>query len=99
VRKRPGYDHATTESTAPLPPRPPRSLVVHFGVDSAVAFLALVLLGLIFGAGLIEIAIVGVVIGAIAAPFTRRAEARALAARGTGGQGTGGQGAGGQGAA
>ena len=32
-----------------LPDRPPRSLLVHFGVDSAVAFLALVILGLIFG--------------------------------------------------
>ena len=44
----------TTDPSPPttpgaLPPRPPRPLIVHFGVDSAVAFLALVVLGLIFG--------------------------------------------------
>jgi hypothetical protein len=64
-----------------LPPRPPRSLAVHFGVDAAVAFLAILVLGLIFGASLVAIAIVALVVGAIAAPFTRRAEERALAAR------------------
>jgi hypothetical protein len=55
---------------------------VHFGVDAAVAFLAILVLGLIFGAPLVAIAIVALVAGAIAAPFTRRAEERALAARG-----------------
>jgi membrane associated rhomboid family serine protease len=64
-----------------LPPRPPRSLAVRFGVDAAVAFLAILVLGLIFGASLVAIAIVALVVGAIAAPFTRRAEERALAAR------------------
>ena len=71
----------TSEPTPPLPPRPPRSPAVHFGIDTAVAFLALLVLGLILGAGLVGIAIVAVVVGAIAAPFTRRAEARALARR------------------
>ncbi len=72
----------TTDPTAPvLPPRPPRSLLVHFGVDSAVAFLALIMLGLIFGVPWGIVAIVALVIGAVAARFTQRAEARALAAR------------------
>jgi hypothetical protein len=70
----------TTEPT-PLPDRPPRALIVHFGVDSAVAFCALIFLGLIFGIGWVTVAVVSLVIGAIAAPYTRRAEARALAAR------------------
>jgi hypothetical protein len=54
---------------------------VHFGVDTAVAFLAILVLGLIFGVPLVAIVIVAIVAGAIAAPFTRRAEERALAAR------------------
>jgi len=64
-----------------LPDRPPRSLLVHFGVDSAVAFLALIMLGLIFGVPWGIVAAVALVIGAVAARFTRQAEARALAAR------------------
>lgn len=72
----------TSEPLPPrLPPRPPRSLAVHFGVDTVVAFLAILVLGLIFGVPLVAIAIVAIVAGAIAAPFTRRAEERALAAR------------------
>jgi hypothetical protein len=54
---------------------------VHFGIDAAVAFLGILVLGLIFGVPLVAIAIIAVVAGAIAAPFTRRAEERALAAR------------------
>jgi hypothetical protein len=54
---------------------------VHFGVDSAVAFLALVIVGLIVGIPWGVTAIVALVIGAIACPYTRRAEVRALAAR------------------
>jgi hypothetical protein len=78
----------TTEPTPPptpgaLPARPPRSLLVHFGVDSAVAFLALIMLGLIFGVPWGIVAIVALVVGAVAAPYTRRAEVRALAARST----------------
>jgi hypothetical protein len=70
-----------TDQPPALPDRPPRSLLVHFGVDSAVAFCALIFLGLIFGIGWVTVAVVSLVIGAIAAPYTRRAEARALAAR------------------
>jgi type III secretory pathway component EscV len=54
---------------------------VHFGVDSAVAFLALIMLGLIFGVPWGIVAVVALVVGAIAARFTRQAETRALAAR------------------
>lgn len=54
---------------------------MHFGVDSAVAFLALIMLGLIFGIPWAIVAIVALVIGVVAAPYTRRAEVRALAAR------------------
>ena len=64
-----------------LPARPPRPLIVHFGVDSAVAFLALVFLGLIFGVPWGITAVVSLVIGAIACRYTRRAEINALAAR------------------
>jgi hypothetical protein len=70
-----------TDQPPALPDRPPRSLLVHFGVDSAVAFLALIVLGLIFGVGWGVVAVVALVIGAVAARFTRQAEARALAAR------------------
>lgn len=68
-------------SPSPLPSRPPRPLFVHWAVDSAVAFLALLVLGLILGASIIVIAVISVVVGAVAAPSTRRAEMRALAAR------------------
>ena len=54
---------------------------MHFGVDSAVAFLALVVLGLIFGVAWGVTAAVALVIGAVACPYTHRAEARALAER------------------
>jgi hypothetical protein len=54
---------------------------VHFGVDTAVAFLALIVVGIIVGVALVAIIVAAVVVGAIAAPYTRRAEARALAAR------------------
>jgi hypothetical protein len=70
-----------TDQPPALPDRPPRSLLVHFGVDSAVAFLALVMLGLLLGIPWGIVAVVALVIGAVAARFTRQAEARALAAR------------------
>ena len=75
----------TTDPTTPpsgnLPPRAPRSLLVHFGVDSAVAFLALIMLGLILGIPWGIVAVIALVIGGIACRYTRRAEMRALAAR------------------
>ena len=61
--------------------RPPRPVLVHLAVDSAVAFLALVVLGLIIGAPLLGIAGLAVVVGALATPSTRRAETRGLVAR------------------
>jgi hypothetical protein len=64
-----------------LPDRPPRSRLVHFGVDSAVAFCALFMLGLFFGVPWGIVAVVSLVIGAFATRFTREAEIRALAAR------------------
>jgi len=66
---------------ARLPPRPPRSLVVHWLVDSAVAFVATVFLAWLVAFPLIPLAVISLVIGAVAAPYTRRAEMRALAAR------------------
>jgi hypothetical protein len=64
-----------------LPPRPPRPIFVHWAIDSAVAILAILFLGLITGFSLVTILVTGAILGAIAAPFTRRAEMRALAAR------------------
>jgi hypothetical protein len=65
----------------PLPPRPPRPLLVHWAVDTAVAFLVVVLVALFAGLSIWIVVIAAVVIGWIVAPFTRRAEARGLAAR------------------
>ena len=56
----------TDRAAAALPDRPPRSLLVHFGVDSAVAFLALFVLGFFFGVPWGITAVVALVIGAIA---------------------------------
>ena len=61
---------------------------MHWAVDSAATFLALLVLLLIFGVSVIVIAVIAVVIGAIAAPSTRRAEIRGLAAREQDGQAT-----------
>lgn len=78
----PGKPAPGEPAPAALPARPPRSIAVHFGVDAAVAFLVVILVALMFGFGVVETAVVALVIGAVAAPFTRRAEARALTARG-----------------
>jgi hypothetical protein len=64
-----------------LPPRAPRPAFVHVGVDTAVAFCALLGFGLFLGIGWLAVAVVAVVVGIAAAPFTRRAEERQLAAR------------------
>jgi len=66
---------------APLPRRDPRPFPLHWLVDSAVAFLGIVLVALMFEIGLGAIVIAALVIGLIAAPVTRNLEAKALAAR------------------
>jgi hypothetical protein len=66
---------------APLPRRDPRPFPVHWLVDSAIAFLAVVLVALMFEMGLGAIVIMALLLGLVAAPFTRNLEAKALAAR------------------
>ena len=58
---------------------------MHWLVDSAVAFLLVAIVALFLGAGLWVIVIASMVLGAAAAPSTRRAEQRALARRSSGG--------------
>jgi hypothetical protein len=65
----------------PLPRRDPRPLWVHAAVDVVVAFLALVIVLLILDVSIVVVVIASVVVGVTAAPFTQRAEERALAAR------------------
>ena len=74
-------DPTTPPPSGSLPRREPRSLFVHFGVDSAVAFLALIMLGLLLGVPWGVVAVIALVIGSIACRDTRRAEIRALASR------------------
>ena len=69
-----------------LPPREPRPFVIHFLVDSAVCFLGILILGLIWGIGWVVLLVVALVVGAAVAPFTRRAEERQLAARAAAGE-------------
>ena len=64
-----------------LPHREPRSLLVHFAVDAAVIFLATVLVLFFLDVSVWIVAIFAVILGAVAAPFTRRAEERGLARR------------------
>lgn len=64
-----------------LPRRPARPLVVHWLVDSAVIFVAAVIVALFVGLNVWVLAIVSVILGAVCAPLTRRAEERALAER------------------
>jgi hypothetical protein len=66
---------------APLSRREPRPFPLHWLVDSAVAFLAIVLVALMWEIGLGAIVIAALVMGLVAAPFTRNLEAKALAAR------------------
>jgi hypothetical protein len=65
----------------PLPPRPPRPLLVHWAVDAAVTFLGVVLVALFAGISIWIVVVVALVVGWLVAPFTRRAEMRGLAAR------------------
>ena len=71
----------TPPPVVPLVKREPRSLLVHVCVDTAIAFLALVVLLLVLGVTLWIIAIAAVILGIAAAPWSRSAEARALARR------------------
>jgi len=64
-----------------MPARPPRPVAVHWLVDSAVAFCVIAIVALFFGMSIWAIVIAALVLGALATPFTRRAEERALAAR------------------
>ncbi len=66
---------------APLPRRPPRPLVVHWLVDSAVVFLMTVLVALFLGASIWAVVVFALVVGIPLAPLTRGAEERALARR------------------
>jgi hypothetical protein len=77
----PGKADPAQPERAPLPRRDPRPLWVHAAVDVVVAFLALVIVLLILNVSIVFIVIVAVVAGVAAAPFTQRAEGRALAAR------------------
>ena len=64
-----------------LPGREPHPLVVHVAIDTAIAFLVLVIVLLILGVSIWVILGASVILGACAAPFTRQAEVRALAER------------------
>jgi len=76
---------ATPDGEGPRPlrttPRPP---LVHWLVDSAVVFLALILVGLFLGAPWWGVAIASLAVGVVAARYTWRADVRAMAARGEG---------------
>jgi hypothetical protein len=65
----------------PLPPRPPRSPFVHWAIDSAVAFLVIVLPALFLGVSIWIVLVIAVIVGWLLVPFSRRAEIRGLAAR------------------
>lgn len=69
------------EPPAPLPRRPPRPLVVHWLIDSAIAFLAVIIVALFFGVPIWVVVVAALVIGIPLAPITRGAEERALAQR------------------
>jgi hypothetical protein len=70
------------DTGAPPPLRTtPRPVVVHWLIDSAVVFLALILVGLFLGAPWWGVGIASVAAGVLAARYTRRADVRAMAAR------------------
>jgi hypothetical protein len=64
-----------------MEPRGPHPLSTHVVVDGAVAFCALLVLGLILGWSLPVILGAAVVAGICAAPYTRRTEIRQPAER------------------
>ena len=66
---------------APLPPRPPRPPLGHWAVDSAVAFLVIVLPALFLGVSIWIVLALAAVLGWVLTPWSRRAELRGLAER------------------
>jgi hypothetical protein len=72
---------ADGDAPRPLPPRAPRSLLVHWAVDAAVVFLLTVVVAVFLGAELLTIAIAAAIAGVFLAPWTRSLEARGLARR------------------
>ena len=71
----------TEPGPARLPARLPRPLLVHWLIDAAVVFVGGAFLAWLVGFPFLPLAVIALVVGAIAAPYTRRAETRALAAR------------------
>ncbi len=71
---------------SPLPPRDPHPFATHVAIDTAVAFLGTLVLGLILGVPLLVIVGVAVVAGVCLAPYTRRTEERQLAERARSGE-------------
>ena len=65
----------------PLPPRGPHPLAMHVAVDSAVAFLAILVLGLIWSLSIGVIIAIALLTGIGLAPWTHRTEVRQLADR------------------
>lgn len=60
------------------PGRDPRPALVHWGVDSAVAFLLIAFLAWIIGFPLWVIIVAALILGGLAVPFTRDLESRML---------------------
>ena len=58
-----------------------RSRVVHWLIDSAAVFLALIIVGFFLGAPWWGVAVVSLALGALAARYTWRADVRAMTAR------------------
>jgi hypothetical protein len=61
--------------------RPPRPFVVHWAVDTSIALLVVLFPVLLLGLQLVPWVIAAAVVGLIAAPWTLRMEAEALARR------------------
>jgi hypothetical protein len=64
-----------------LPARPPRPFAVHWLVDAAIVFVGSVIVASFWGVPLVPLALASLGVGLVVAPWTRRAEIRALAAR------------------
>ena len=74
---------AAPEPPGTAPAREPKPLATHFLVDGAVAGALMLVTALILGFRWQTVFVLAVIIGALAAPFTRRLEARQLAERAT----------------